>query len=58
MEDKVYIIFEIDLSTSQKRVYSVYANKNKAKQRVDQLVAASIESEETDYTLESFDVVK
>lgn len=58
MEDKVYIIFENDLSTGKKTVRSVYASKTKAKAKVDQLTTANIEDEDLDFTLESYEVIK
>lgn len=57
--DKVYIIFENHFQTNSRTVYAVYGPKAKkrAKKDVDALNKSVAEDENTEYSLQAYDVI-
>lgn len=57
--DKVYIIFENHFQTNSRTVYAVYGSKAKkrAKKDVDVLNKSVAEDENTEYSLQAYDVI-
>ena len=53
---KVYVISEVNITNFSSNIVSVYSNKKKAKERVDELNSSLSEDSFIDYTLKAFEV--